>query len=637
MTGRPVKARPIDSQERLRRWVRRNPALAAMSVLALALFAGGAVSVCWQWRRAERSLVEVQEQKDRATSHLLAAQNAVDELLTGIAAEMRDLPQTETIRLRLLNRAAVINQRFLQDESVDPAEAGLDSIKAWRRSADIFLQLGDLAQTEKSLRRLIELCESLSKREQSAEVVDEYVTALCTLSGVADARNDWQNSNRILQGGLAMLDAQPEKLSTDIALWRGEILRRLGINAERQNQLNEAGQYYQQAVEQIGQREATAGDSIRQIVSQAKIHGSYAIHCKQRNRFDEAMQHFDKAQSALEMLRERRPDDAEYQAMIAMNQYNMANLDLVAERYDLARSRYLNAKNDFKQLAASFPRVIKYRDLWCHSLQGATLASKQPDQLDNRILMLKKAAFLREEILRDNPELPDNAAQLKGTYRRLGRDYVLARQYDDARRCFRRSIECDSDATSSAAQQKDRLDDASACSLMARLEMKCRRWPEAQDWFERAIATRKSGRRQSDTLDKMAQADQFRDTAGRGLAIARAGRVEEGWQIIRQLPASNSDTPDTDLIAAKAMVNFAECLEDRPAENESTGLRPRDIQLEAIARLRSAWECGHPDIHYVVSTVFSDLLGDVPEFQQLVEELESDTESAGLKPAWERE
>ncbi len=479
LAGRPVKARPIGSLERLRRWVRRNPALAAMSVLAFALFAVGAVSVCWQWRRAESSLVEVQQQKDRATSNLHAAQNAVDELLTGIAAEMRDLPQTEAIRMRLLKRAAVINQRFLQDESVDQAEASLDSIKAWRRAADIFLQLGDLAQTEKSLGRVIELCESLSKREPSAEVVEDHVNALCMLSGVTDAHNDWKRSQRILQGGLVMLDAQPANFSAEVALWRAEILRSLGINAERQNELDEAGEYYHQSVEHLGQREVTSGDTVRQLVSQAKIHSSYAIHCKQRHRFDQAMQHFGQAQSALEILRERRPDDAEYQAMTAMNQYNMANLDLAAERYDLARSRYLKAKNDFKQLAASFPRIVKYRELWCHSLFGATLASKQRDQIDNRILMLKKAAFLREEILREHPELLENTAQLKKTYRNLGRDHMLAQQYDDARRCFRRSIECTADAQfSAAAQQPDRMDDAWACSLMGRLEMKCQRWPK---------------------------------------------------------------------------------------------------------------------------------------------------------------
>ena len=48
----PVHARAVTWLERLGKWVRRRPAMAAMTLLAALLFAGGVSGIAWQWRRA---------------------------------------------------------------------------------------------------------------------------------------------------------------------------------------------------------------------------------------------------------------------------------------------------------------------------------------------------------------------------------------------------------------------------------------------------------------------------------------------------------------------------------------------------------------------------------------------------------
>ncbi len=49
----PIRARPITQPEKLRRWCRRKPALAASLGFALAVLVIGLVTTSWQWRRAE--------------------------------------------------------------------------------------------------------------------------------------------------------------------------------------------------------------------------------------------------------------------------------------------------------------------------------------------------------------------------------------------------------------------------------------------------------------------------------------------------------------------------------------------------------------------------------------------------------
>ena len=615
LDGRPIQARPIGKAERARRWCQRNRALAAVSGLAIGLLITGSLSFGWQWLRAERSLVEVRAQKDRATRNLRAAQDAVDELLTDIAAEMQDLPQTEAIRKRILERAADINQRFLQDEAIDPTMAEIDTIKAWRRAAEIAWHLKDVDATEKALQNLIAICESYTASNGLEAVAAEHANALCKLSGIAEIRGDGPASTRILHDGLAVLERVPAAPSLDILQARAELYRSLGICSEREDELEQAGDYYRAAVEIVSGIVPTPAENTRLLVTRAKIHSSYAIHCKQTKRPDEARDHFAETEAALKRLRQRYPESAEYQSMMAQNHYNWANLEMIEGRRDLALSRYLEARAHFRQLAESFPRVVKYKDLWSICLQGAAVASKGTELLADRIRMLTKAVEVREEILRDNPELSSNVLRLAKTYRNLGRDHELAQQYDLARKCFLRAIACGPGETaSSAAQKQDRLDDAWAYSLLGQLEVERGDWERARHWFEQAVTTR-----QALELKPPYLADELRDRAGIAVAIIRGGNLDEGLERINRLPTSSSDAPAADLIAAQAILNVADWLADQPGEKD--GPTPVDLRRSAIERLRAAWQWGAPDVKEFVLNELQERLGEEPEFVQLVSQM----------------
>jgi WD40 repeat protein/tRNA A-37 threonylcarbamoyl transferase component Bud32 len=51
--GEPIRARPVGRRERLLKWVRRRPALAALAALLVLVFLAGFAGVSWEWRRAE--------------------------------------------------------------------------------------------------------------------------------------------------------------------------------------------------------------------------------------------------------------------------------------------------------------------------------------------------------------------------------------------------------------------------------------------------------------------------------------------------------------------------------------------------------------------------------------------------------
>src|SRR5207248_1706855 len=70
----PIQARPITTVERARKWVRRRPAVAALSAgLALAFFAG-VTGITWQWLRAQREWQRAERQRDTAQRQRDAAE-----------------------------------------------------------------------------------------------------------------------------------------------------------------------------------------------------------------------------------------------------------------------------------------------------------------------------------------------------------------------------------------------------------------------------------------------------------------------------------------------------------------------------------------------------------------------------------
>jgi WD40 repeat protein/tRNA A-37 threonylcarbamoyl transferase component Bud32 len=54
LKGEPIRARPVGRRERLLKWARRRPHLAALSALLVLALLTGFAGVCWQWLRAEQ-------------------------------------------------------------------------------------------------------------------------------------------------------------------------------------------------------------------------------------------------------------------------------------------------------------------------------------------------------------------------------------------------------------------------------------------------------------------------------------------------------------------------------------------------------------------------------------------------------
>ena len=70
LEGRAVSVRPLNAMQRLLRWARREPRLAAASALTAAALIAGVVATSLQWRRAEHNASRVVAESERVRSSL---------------------------------------------------------------------------------------------------------------------------------------------------------------------------------------------------------------------------------------------------------------------------------------------------------------------------------------------------------------------------------------------------------------------------------------------------------------------------------------------------------------------------------------------------------------------------------------
>jgi eukaryotic-like serine/threonine-protein kinase len=66
----PIQARPVTRIERVAKWAQRNPTVATLSMLAIALFFVGLAGVFWQWKRAEQNAGRAEEKAAESRERL---------------------------------------------------------------------------------------------------------------------------------------------------------------------------------------------------------------------------------------------------------------------------------------------------------------------------------------------------------------------------------------------------------------------------------------------------------------------------------------------------------------------------------------------------------------------------------------
>ena len=262
----PIRARRVLPPERLWRWARRNPTIAALSLCLLLVFAGSFAAVTLLFQQERTSHTAARQSGRRAESNLDLALDWIDDILSPFSAhwvsdpleqasEEEELPEQPVQpqvaisegNLAMLQKALTFYDQLVK-ENVGHPRLRRDSARANRRIGDIRHRLGDFAEAEKAYRRAIKLLEQLAQDFPNETEHWRAASATYRRLGVSvQMTGRLKVAEKAYRRSLAILDEQNRTKLAD-QFERAKTLNTLGRMLWR-SKLKEREAYHRQALE----------------------------------------------------------------------------------------------------------------------------------------------------------------------------------------------------------------------------------------------------------------------------------------------------------------------------------------------------------------------------------------------------
>jgi eukaryotic-like serine/threonine-protein kinase len=394
LDDKPVRARPVGSLGRGRRWCRRNPALAAALAALAAVLVAGLVAVLWQWRRAERESASARHERNvaqaegrRADVNARRAHAAVGRMLTHMGKErLAGVPRLEGVRRDLLEEALRFNLEFLRESAGDPAVRH-EAAMAYAQVGQVRAQLGQAREAEEAGRQAAALLGALAHeypreaeyRKELAAVYDGLAVLLARQGRHEEAREAHQEVERLVDGlGRGALTGPEARFV--VALLHGNQSYRLHLAGQHEAALAHA----RQAVELETELAAAGPDNWTYRRALAVGRNTLGTSLSRAGRLDEARDVYRQALGSYRALLARSPADVGLRAEMGTVWRNLGLAHRRQKALADARAAYREAEAVFARLAEDFPAVPRYHSELAETLTGLFLVLDDSDAEEGR-------------------------------------------------------------------------------------------------------------------------------------------------------------------------------------------------------------------------------------------------------------
>jgi serine/threonine-protein kinase len=372
LAGEPVKAYPEPWTLRTRRWLGRHRTLVA-GTLAAVLVAVVSLSVATVFLTAAKNLAQRRQQEAQANFQL--ARDAVDAMLTEVSEDkLRHVPEMDAVRRTLLEKAVGFYQQFLETKGDDPAVRG-ETGRAFKRLADIYLLLGQRADTTQAY-------------QQGADILEELTASY---PAVPDYRE-----------------------------WLASVYQGQGWMHYGSSQVPEAESAYEKARTLL---ESLVAEDPSAPVPRSALgitYNSLALLYRDTRRPKEAEPVYQKALAIREQLVSDFPDDVKYQAALAQTLNNLGNFYALSRRPDEALATHERALPLRERLVSAQPGNIDYQSELALSYGNLALLHKDAGRFAPAEELFGKALPIEEKLARLHPARTDLAIRYGRTLMNRG-------------------------------------------------------------------------------------------------------------------------------------------------------------------------------------------------------------------------
>ena len=443
LRSEPIHARPVGPLERGRRWCRRNPVLAGLTLLAVLGFSAALVA-------STVGYVQTADALARSDQSLREARQSVDDLFTDLSEEtLLNEPGMQPLRKKLLGRALEYYQRFvsrhrddsaLQDElatayfRVGLITQAIDSPKQaivwYQRARQLQQQLvderrdtarleslgntatalgkalqvtGEFDDAQAAYQRAVGIREELTQREPAdSEYRRLYANGLMNLGLLAKDRGDAVQTQSYLEAAQQVrerhLEQHPGNSSLRRDLGKGYVNLALIQGGDSQK----AEPFLRKAVD-VFRRLIT--EDARDLENQKRLAICFRLLGDCETDVSQALVSYREAERILESLTRDNPNVDSFQIELAGLLMNQADCLTACQNESAARGAFAEAREVLERLVAKTPRVPRYRRDLAVVLRAMAALDQAQGRLDDARESLTESIDVLDYLVAESPDV----------------------------------------------------------------------------------------------------------------------------------------------------------------------------------------------------------------------------------------
>ncbi|MBW3599953.1 MAG: protein kinase [Planctomycetes bacterium] len=413
-----ILARPPGRLERLARWRRRNPAVAALAAtiaVLLMLVAGGATAAAVHQRRLAE---QERRARDEAEGHFRRARRAVDEMLSEVGWDsLANAPYMESVRRALLEKALA----FYEDlASIKPTDPGLrqELALAHHRIGRINAQLGRNEQAREAYRLAVDSLETLAKEHPDEPahrhhlgISHNFLAELIPTTG-GDAQEAEEHYRRSLALHQELVEQGHRSPKFRRELTRSQ--NNLGLLLMELGELADAERSFAAAIEGLTDLVRNGNPEPEHQADLAQAYINLGIVSRALKNINAAERAYQNAAEVLKLLVSQHVDEREYQYKLAVTHLDWGNLLLVdAGRPAEAKEHFDQAQALLVDLHRSFPGIPLYAEELANSEISHANALAALGEMDQARNAFASARDRLDEIAEEFPNVPAASAEFR--------------------------------------------------------------------------------------------------------------------------------------------------------------------------------------------------------------------------------
>ncbi|GEM_PF-763327 len=309
------------------------------------------------------------EARSNAVRRFREARSAVEASLTGVSEALKDFPEVQAVRERLLRQAADEYARLANDRSDDP-ELLAESARSLLRLGFVRMTLNETQAAHDAVAEAVELLEGLTQRSDAADVNEELhldlarshtlmATALQRLGETESAPQRFTQAIAILDQLIAARSDTTEDKAAENRLARADAQVQFAEALRETGQLAEAGTTLELADEEFTRNESP--DDARFLHGHAKVLNSLTSVLIDQGRPADAVERSQQAWDVWSRLVELDADQPKFlEGRANARVLAIGALDSLTQgsaRHDAC----IQAINDLEALTSALPDVPRYQ------------------------------------------------------------------------------------------------------------------------------------------------------------------------------------------------------------------------------------------------------------------------------------